>query len=259
MKLILLVSFVLAIAAVHSVHAIRGGGGGGWRGHGGGGGGWRGGMHHHGGWGGGWRGGRYWGGRGWGYGGYYNYPYYYNPYPVTYPVAYPVIGKRDVSAQSKPHVMTEAQMKYLPNLAELCQLRRNESSLECLGANRLIKCQVEFSQKELDYLQSNAFGIGKVSSYNYTQSNTDMDKYWLYPRDAQDTKWLSNIFKVNNSTTINMALFHKAVPNVRGIKVLSPSCFADLTNTFKAIKDELPIPIEDGKTFTTMFGIITVD
>lgn len=226
--------FVFAILLVAIAWAgveARGGGGGGrggFGGHGGfGGGGWGG----YGGFGrgyGGWGGyGGYGGYGGLGlWGGYYNNPYYYNSMYLY--------GKRELASPFMPAPVWRS----IPNVAGvagLCRLFTNESMLSCMGPKSLVECPVVFNSTFFN--TTTAFGLGKITTMNYTTTPSDKQQFSIFPRSEDNTKWLNSTLTFNN-TMYNLALYTTNATATCGIRVVDPACFANLSSIFTTIEVE---------------------
>ena len=192
----------------------------------------------------------HWGHRGWGHRSWGRHwgqrwyrpgwPYYpYNPYYQYYPYVY---GKRELLSAFEPSFI----LQNIPNvlgLGGICKLFINETTLSCVAPKGLVECPVVFNST---FFNTTAFGLGKMTTMNYTTTPSDKQQFSIFPRSEENTNWLNSTLMFN-STLYNLALYTTNATATCGIRVVDPACFADLGSLFHSIE------VEDD-----MFGAITL-
>ena len=142
-------------------------------------------------------------------------------------------GKRELSSAFEPSFI----LQNIPNvfgLGGICKLFINETTLSCVAPKGLVECPVVFNST---FFNTTAFGLGKLTTMNYTTTPSDKQQFSIFPRSEDNTKWLNSTMMFN-STMYNLALYTTNATATCGIRVVDPACFANLSSIFSTIEVE---------------------
>jgi len=133
-----------------------------------------------------------------------------------------------------------------------CVYRSEIRMLGCRGLTGVVECGVLGTLPQ----GFEVFGLGRETVEGVLP--VESTRYWLYPRELNETTYLNHVVEVQN-VTHNVSLFHlESFNETFGLRVPDVKCWTRLVDLFNASVGTQVVRVEEMSTEVPLFGEVLV-